>query len=941
MPDAMTPSARAVLPLTTTCGSTGGVAGILNLILEVLLRPGEAGIDQLLVRCNDEIAFLPENKAHLFVCGIRAEAVDAAKQAKHKHVLAAAGVPDNLQALGLHRYLADLKTLRDQFVENSRVGGCNTGVIAMAPHVLQQDCAARFQLVRTEPAEEHLFVKCDGQVGFVAAIGEAAAGYPDAIAAGALDAARRWLNFRGYDLGRPDTVTKAGGDRAKGLPAFLGPFARVAQDLDDVFVDLNGRLPDWRCGAFLLRLLPLCMSYATRMRTWDLSLGSMPKIVSVRSVGVCVDVVGIANAEVGFHTACSLAPGSHRQDDRCRAGDNVATCVNAGHGGCQSLVSLDIAPFVECNLRGLTDDRVCVRTDGVDDGIHSELVLAAFNGYGPAAPGIIGFAEFHALAAQRPDIAVAVVENFNGRSQPLEPHAFLLGMFDFFHAGWAFLTRAAIEAIDFFRAGSQGDPERIHCGIAGADDSHALAEAEGRVVGREVRRAHQVAARKQLVGGEDTVKRFAVDTHEARVAGTRADKDGVEAEFVEHLLDREQAPNQCIALDLHAQRLEVLKLGIENFVGEAELGDAVPQHATGLVQRLEDRDLASGLGHVRGTGHAGRARADDADVEAVGFDVRYIPPPGLDGLVTDPAFEAADGHRLVFRADGANAFALVFLGAHAPADGREQRRLRENVVGAAIVLVADLLNEAGNVDGNGTRRHAFRFGTHQAPFAFEQRVFQPEAECDFVKIMGAFDRVLDRHLGAVLRNISYRLLSHLHSRLLPVVRSLLLITAKPLQTPHEIVEIDLVRIEFGPVDAGELDVVADSYAAPAAHAGAVDHDRIHADDGLNAERAGRLGAGLHHDGRANRDNPFRVRMLCQGLLETGGHATLHPGRAIVRADNQLIAVFLELVLPEDQVAVAKTDDAHDVGTRFLEGSQLRVDRRDAKAAADADHLAGV
>src|SRR5574341_1355135 len=44
---------------------------------------------------------------------------------------------------------------------------------------------------------------------------------------------------------------------------------------------------------------------------------------------------------------------------------------------------------------------------------------------------------------------------------------------------------------------------------------------------------------------------------------------------------------------------------------------------------------------------------------------------------------------------------------------------------------------------------------------------------------------------------------------------------------HEIFEVDLVAVEVRPVDARELDLAADLDAAAAAHAGAVDHDRVH------------------------------------------------------------------------------------------------------------------
>jgi hypothetical protein len=70
------------------------------------------------------------------------------------------------------------------------------------------------------------------------------------------------------------------------------------------------------------------------------------------------------------------------------------------------------------------------------------------------------------------------------------------------------------------------------------------------------------------------------------------------------------------------------------------------------------------------------------------------------------------------------------------------------------------------------------------------------------------------------------------------------------QTVHQLGEVDQVAVELGAVDAGELGLVADRHAAAAAHAGAVDHDRVERDDGLDAVRAGHLGDGAHHRHRA-------------------------------------------------------------------------------------------
>ena len=224
----------------------------------------------------------------------------------------------------------------------------------------------------------------------------------------------------------------------------------------------------------------------------------------------------------------------------------------------------------------------------------------------------------------------------------------------------------------------------------------------------EIARAHQVAAREQLVGGEHAVQRLAGNAHETRIARAGADEHRVEAHLGDHLLDREQAPDQRVAFELDAEPLELVDLDVDHRVRQAEIRDAVLQHAARLVEGLVDGDVASRLGHVGGARHAGGTRADDAHLEAVGLDVGNVRPAFADRHVADEAFEAADGHRLQRLADGAHALALVFLRADAAADRGQQVGVGDDVVGAVEVLVGDLLDEAGDVDSHRATAHAGR-----------------------------------------------------------------------------------------------------------------------------------------------------------------------------------------------------------------------------------------
>ena len=306
--------------------------------------------------------------------------------------------------------------------------------------------------------------------------------------------------------------------------------------------------------------------------------------------------------------------------------------------------------------------------------------------------------------------------------------------------------------MEVFRAEPQADAHRVHRGVARADDCNAAPGLQRCVEFGEIARAHQVAAREQLVSGEHAVQRLARNAHETRVARARANEHGVKAHLGDHLLDREQPPDQRVALELDAKARELLDLDVDDRIRQPEIRDAVLQHATRLVERLVYGHVAAGLGHVGGTRHAGRARADDADLEPVVLDVRNIHPTFADRHVADPALEAADRDRLQRLADGAHTLALAFLRADAAADGRQQVGIGDDVVRAVIVLVGDLLDEGGNVDAHRAAAHARRVHAHEAALRLVQRFRERIAERDFLEIARADQWILLAHRRALLRD---------------------------------------------------------------------------------------------------------------------------------------------------------------------------------------------
>ena len=223
-------------------------------------------------------------------------------------------------------------------------------------------------------------------------------------------------------------------------------------------------------------------------------------------------------------------------------------------------------------------------------------------------------------------------------------------------------------------------------------------------------------------------------------------------QFVNHLLDGEQTTDQGVALKFDAELFQVVDLGVDHIIGQAEIGDAVFQNTTGLVEGLVDRDVAAGLGHVSSAGHTGWPRSHDANTEAVRFDVRDVDPALPDCGVTDKAFKPPDCHCFERLADGADAFALIFLWADASADGRQQAGLGQDVVGTAQILLADLLDEARDVDADRATRDAGLVRAHQAAIGFAQGFFEVVAAGHFFKIPGPNFRVLLAHGCAILWN---------------------------------------------------------------------------------------------------------------------------------------------------------------------------------------------
>ncbi len=212
---------------------------------------------------------------------------------------------------------------------------------------------------------------------------------------------------------------------------------------------------------------------------------------------------------------------------------------------------------------------------------------------------------------------------------------------------------------------------------------------------------HQVDAGQVLVGGVDALQALAGDAHEPGQAGAGGDVDGLKAVLAHELVDGQHLADDHVGLDVHAQSAQAVDLGLDDVLGQTELGDAVHEDAACHVQRLKDGDLVAQLGQVSGGGQAGGACTDDRHLVAVGGrrgdgGMYVFPVP-----VGHEALQAADAHRLTLDAADTLALALVFLGADAAADGGQGTGSGQYLIGSLKVALGHLCDETGDVDVHG------------------------------------------------------------------------------------------------------------------------------------------------------------------------------------------------------------------------------------------------
>lgn len=151
-------------------------------------------------------------------------------------------------------------------------------------------------------------------------------------------------------------------------------------------------------------------------------------------------------------------------------------------------------------------------------------------------------------------------------------------MLDFFATGGKLRFRATVNDIDGLRPQTLCAARRVHGDVAASHDGDLFCVQDGRLAALFIR-LHKIGAGKIFVRGEDALRPLALDPHEAGQSRTRSKEHRLKSVLVLQFVNGENAPDDGVRFDLHAQRFEPFDLLPDDLLGKAEFGDPVDEHA--------------------------------------------------------------------------------------------------------------------------------------------------------------------------------------------------------------------------------------------------------------------------------------------------------------------------------------------------------------------------
>ena len=240
-----------------------------------------------------------------------------------------------------------------------------------------------------------------------------------------------------------------------------------------------------------------------------------------------------------------------------------------------------------------------------------------------------------------------------GAVRVTKSHTLLLGVVDLLVPGRHLLLGAAVDDRRRLRSEADGGAHRVHRRVAAAEHGDPLVRGRRRPACRTSGqvRLHQVDPGEELVGRVDADQVLARDVHEARQPGSDADEDGIEPSSSSSSMVSTM-PMTALVSNVTPSFVELLDLGVDDLLGQAELGDPVDEHAA-RARAAPRRRSRRGPAWARSVAQA--SPDGPLPTTATRLPVRSVRrgdghQPVFPLVVGDEALEVADGDRLVLAA---------------------------------------------------------------------------------------------------------------------------------------------------------------------------------------------------------------------------------------------------------------------------------------------------
>ena len=294
-------------------------------------------------------------------------------------------------------------------------------------------------------------------------------------------------------------------------------------------------------------------------------------------------------------------------------------------------------------------------------------------------------------------------------------------------------------------AKAQGCSRCIHRHISAADNRNLLTLHDRRV-GVFVKRLHQIASGQIFVRGEYTIRILPGDSHEFRQSGTGTDKYGIKALLADQLINGDRFTDDNVRLDFHAQCLYIFNFpGNNRLLGKTELRYSIDQNAARLMKRLKNRHIISKLRQISGTGQTRRAGTDDSNL----LSVLLLRAFGLDSVLSRPvsneSLKLSDRDRIALDATDTLTLTLALLRTDTSADSGKCAGLADDPVCLLDISILHLLDEARNIDGNGTALDTLCILTVDTSGGFTHRLLFIIAKTNLLEVCCTLFRILLSH----------------------------------------------------------------------------------------------------------------------------------------------------------------------------------------------------